>query len=121
MNVLKGPPDAVKIRRLILLGLLPCKLWKIAECSLSTGKISTPFSLANPMTKSPAVTNVSLLAKAIVLPRLIASTVGINPIIPTTAVTTISASCNVATCTSPSTPVTTSVFNPFSKRRPLKI
>ncbi len=55
----------------------------------------------------PAVTRVSLLARAISLPASMAAMVGRIPIMPTTAVTTISASGSVAAWISPSMPETT--------------
>ena len=58
----------------------------------------------------PAVTSVSLLARAISFPALIAATVGLIPSIPTIAVTTISASLCVATATRPSIPDNTSIL-----------
>ena len=88
---LNGPPEAVRRILSISLEFSPFKHWKIALCSLSTGRIFTPYSLAIDITICPAVTKVSLLAKAISLPALIASKVGLIPIIPTKAVTTISA------------------------------
>ena len=54
----------------------------------------------------PAVTSVSLLASAISLPALIAAIVGLMPIIPTTAVRTISAVLITAVSIRPSIPVT---------------
>ena len=62
----------------------------MAECSESTGKMGTPISRANGIIRAPATTNVSLLAKAIGLPALIAFTVGSNPAYPTKAVKTTS-------------------------------
>jgi len=52
------------------------------------------------------------LAKAIVLLHRIASSVGINPILPTTDVTIISAESTVATSINPLIPETTLVFLP---------
>ena len=87
----------------------PCKHWKIAECSESTGKIGTPFSRAARMTICPAHTSVSLLASAIAFPASMAAIVGSRPTIPTTAVTTTSASGRVAASIKPSIPETTRI------------
>ena len=87
----------------------PCKDWKIALCSLSTGRMDTFFSAASGMIICPAVTSVSLLASAISFPALIASMVGRMPIIPTMAVTSISVSLRIDTSISPSIPDTTFV------------
>ena len=106
---LNGPPEAVRRILWTALGSFPCKDWKIALCSLSTGRIDTFFSFASGMMICPAVTRVSLLASAISLPALIASIVGRIPIIPTIAVTSISASSRVDTLRSPSMPDTTCV------------
>ena len=43
----------------------PCIDWKIALCSLSTGRMDTPILAARGMMICPAVTSVSLLASAI--------------------------------------------------------
>ena len=51
----------------------------MAECSESTGKIGTLCSAASFMISSPATTNVSLFAKAIAFPALIAEIVGRKP------------------------------------------
>src|ERR1041385_824917 len=55
----------------------------MAECSESTGKISTRFSFASLVTSSPATTSVSLLASAISFPALMASNVGFAGLKPT--------------------------------------
>ena len=64
--------------------------WKIALCSLSTGRIGTLCFFARGMIRCPAVTRVSLLARAMVFPLSIAAIVGRMPIMPTIAVTSIS-------------------------------
>ena len=66
--------------------------WKMAECSESTGRIFALYSMAISMTVCPAATRVSLLARAIVLPALIAATVDASPLNPTIEVRTISMS-----------------------------
>ena len=103
----KGPPDAVSRIRLTRSLFSPCIDWKIALCSLSTGRIDTPFSAARGIIICPAVTRVSLLASAIVLLCSIAAIVGLIPIIPTIAVTSTSASSQTAVSNSPSIPQTT--------------
>ena len=75
----KGPPEAVSNIFSTGLSPAPVKHWKMAECSESTGRIGTRYSSAKPMINSPATTRVSLLAKAIALPFLIASIVGRKP------------------------------------------
>ena len=75
----KGPPEAVNITFSIGLWDSPTKHWKMAECSESTGKIGTPISRAKGIIRAPATTKVSLFAKAIGLPALIAFTVGNKP------------------------------------------
>ena len=52
--------------------------------------IFTPFSLANGITISPAITRVSLFARAISIPLFMAVMVGFNPIFPETATKIIS-------------------------------
>ena len=76
----------------------------MAECSLSTGRISAPRRRAAAITRSPPQTRVSLLARATRLPRSTAARVGVSPTMPTTAVTTVSLSGRAAASTSPSMP-----------------
>ena len=64
----KGPPEAVRIIFSTEFPSSPARHWKIAECSLSTGIIFTFFCKAIFVTRSPATTRVSLLARAISLP-----------------------------------------------------
>ena len=85
----KGPPEAVKRIFSILFPASPFKHWKIALCSLSTGRIRTFFSRARGIIRWPAVTSVSLFARAISFPASMAAMVGRIPIIPTMAVTRI--------------------------------
>ena len=99
-----GPPDAVRKRVSICDFFSPFKHWKIAECSLSTGRIDTPYSLASGIMICPAVTSVSLLARAISFPARIASMTGRSPIMPTIAATTTSTFGRVETATKPSIP-----------------
>ena len=65
----------------------PFSDWKIALCSLSTGRIRTFLFWARGMMICPAVTSVSLLAKAMSFPASMAAMVGLIPIMPTIAVT----------------------------------
>ena len=99
-----GPPEAVSRMRLSSGRQLPCKHWKMAECSESTGTISAPFSVARAVTKGPAQTIVSLLARAMRLPPSMAARVGASPAMPTTAVTTVSAWGRAAAAKTPSSP-----------------
>ena len=83
----KGPPDAVSRIFSILSFGSPFSDWKIAECSLSTGRMDTPHFFAKGMMIWPAVTRVSLFASAMSLPLSMAAMVGLMPIMPTIAVT----------------------------------
>ena len=87
----------------------------MAECSESTGMISAPQRCASRMTSSPAQTSVSLFASAMRLPRSMAASVGRRPIMPDTAVTTVSAESSKAAASSPSIPPATLIF--ISERR----
>ncbi len=80
----------------------------MAECSLSTGKIRTPCFLARGIMICPAVTRVSLLARAMSFPASMAAMVGRIPIMPTMAVTRICDSGCTATRSRPSMPKTIS-------------
>ena len=85
-KVLNGPPDAVKIILLISKLFSPVRHCHIALCSLSTGKIFTPFSSAILVTSSPAITKLSLFARAKnFVPLSITFRVGFKPDIPTIA------------------------------------
>ena len=88
----KGPPLAVRISRRMDEGQVPSRHWKMALCSLSMGSMRTPRARAASITRSPAVTSTSLLARATVMPRSMALSVGIRPTKPTVATTTMSAS-----------------------------
>ena len=81
----------------------------MAECSLSTGTMSAPYAAAWAITSSPAHTSVSLLARAMRRPRRMAASVGSSPTLPTTAVTTVSASWACAAARRPSGPDSTSM------------
>ena len=90
VNVRKGPPDAVSINFSTLLCISPARHWKMAECSESTGNIGVWCFIASSFIISPATTIVSLLARAMALPALMALIVGRRPENPTIAVTTMS-------------------------------
>ena len=90
LSLRKGPPLAVSRIFSILLRPSPTRAWKMAECSLSTGRIGAWFSNARRVMISPATTRVSLLANAMVLWAWMAWTVGRSPAKPTIAVRTIS-------------------------------
>ena len=83
------------------------RLWKTAECSESTGRIVTFFSLAAAVTIRPAQTRVSLLARATVFPASMAAMVGFKPAVPTMAETTVPASVSAAASITPSSPEST--------------
>ena len=68
------------------------RAWKIAECSLSTGRICVPRARASSMTSGPATTSVSLLARATILPASSAAQVPRRPTAPTIALKTRSVS-----------------------------
>ena len=110
-----GPPDAVNRIFSILFPCSPFKHWKIALCSLSTGRRRTFFSFTSGMMRCPAVTRVSLFARAMSFPASIAAIVGRMPIMPTTAVTRISYPSMTAISKSPSMPET--IFVPVSATR----
>ena len=75
----------------------------MAECSLSTGIILMLFLFARFVIISPAITRVSLFARAISTLFLIASTVGLSATFPVVAVNKMSVSFE-AISTSPSSP-----------------
>ena len=112
----KGPPEQVRIsRRISWRSAQPCKHWKIAECSLSTGTISVPQRSASSITSVPAHTSVSLLARAMRFFSRMAARVGCKPTMPTTAVTTVSASSSTAASISAAVPANT--FTGVSAKR----
>ncbi len=81
--VRNGPPEAVRMILSIWSFCSKSNTWKIAECSLSTGIRVAPKSATAFITREPAQTSVSLLARPMVAPRLIAARVGCNPAAPT--------------------------------------
>ena len=112
----KGPPEQVSSRRRTSpRSRQPWRHWKMAECSLSTGTISTPRRRAAAITSSPAQTRVSLLARATRLPASMAARVGRRPTIPTTAVTTVSLSGRDAASSRPSIPQAARMFKSDSR------
>ena len=86
----KGPPLAVSSIFSISLSSSPTRLWKMALCSLSTGRMGAWCSAASRQMSSPATTRVSLLARQIFLPARMAWMVGERPAKPTMAVSTMS-------------------------------
>ena len=97
LKVRKGPPEAVSSIFSILFSPSPFRHWKMAECSESTGRTAVLCFSASEVISSPATTSVSLFARAIALPALIASMVGFRPEKPTIAVSTISIFCSCTT------------------------
>ena len=89
---------------------MPCIDWNIAECSLSTGIIHFPYSASHSFIILPAATSVSLLASATRFLLFMAEIVGSMPVIPTTAVTTVSAFCIDDASTRLSFPPNTFIF-----------
>ena len=92
-----GPPEAVSKIRFTSLSKLSrftraARHWKTALCSESTGMISAPVCPARSITISPAVTNVSLLARPMRFFASTAARVGARPAMPTMPVITVSAS-----------------------------
>ncbi len=106
-NWRKGPPDAVRMSRetSALRACWPLRHWKMALCSLSTGRSCTPFSSAARVITSPAITRISFDAIARSLPALIAARAGKSPAVPTIETSTMSVSARLATSMRPSGPV----------------
>ena len=76
---MNGPPDPVRMilfRSSLLCPWIDCC---IALCSLSIGNIFIPIFFDSLINKDPAITNVSLLAKATSLPAVMAENVGSKP------------------------------------------
>ena len=57
--------------------------WNMAECSESAGRMWTPYCAASGSTYGPPAISVSLFARQISLPALMAATVGCRPAQPT--------------------------------------
>ena len=88
---LSAPPLAVSTRLLTHFLSSPLKHEKIAECSVSRGKIFPPYFFSRALRCLPAQTMVSLFAIASVPPLLSVATAAQSPAIPETADTTMSA------------------------------
>ena len=104
MALRKGPPEQVRMRRLTVEGSRPSRHWKMALCSLSTGRTRRPHRAAVATTSSPAITRISLLATARSFPDSRARRAGFSPAVPTIDTRTRSASGRVASVSSPSAP-----------------
>ena len=115
----RGPPDAVRIRRRMSSRRCPSMDWKMALCSLSTGKILTPWRRASSCIKWPAITIGSLFARATCFLARIAARVGTNPAPPTIAEMTSAASGSSATCATPSRPDRISTGRSLQRARSL--
>ena len=104
----KGPPEAVRISffKAPFSGQ-PWRHWKMAECSLSTGRMLTLFCLAASMTIRPPATRVSLLARATVFLAAMAARVGRRPTMPTTELRVTSTPSQAAAWQRPSMPSNT--------------
>mmetsp|Transcript_13347 Transcript_13347/g.49945 ORF Transcript_13347/g.49945 Transcript_13347/m.49945 type:complete len:234 (-) Transcript_13347:124-825(-) len=107
-----APPEAVRMIRLRAFSGRPWMHWKIAECSLSAGKIFTPCFTARGTIHGPPAMRVSLFARQMFFPASIAATVGGNPAHPTIPVTTLSTSLCLATSTIPFGPYRSSGNGP---------
>ncbi len=109
-----GPPEEVKMTRRTSARAPAFSAWKMAECSLSTGKIRVPRARASSIMRGPATTNVSLLAKATILPASRAAHVPLNPTAPTIALKTRSVRGSSTIRMMPSRPARTSMPVPRS-------
>ena len=67
-RVRNGPPEAVRTRRRTSSGRRPSRHWCSAQCSLSMGSSLPPRARASATISSPAMTSVSLLARATSFP-----------------------------------------------------
>ena len=116
VQVRNGPPEAVRMRRASSVRGRPVRHCSTALCSESTGTISPPPSRAARVTSSPAMTRVSLLARATRLPARSAASVASSPAAPTMPFTTIRTSGRVAASTRHSDPFPFphSPFPPFT-------
>ncbi len=89
VQVRKGPPEAVRMIFFTSRSPFPERRhWKIAECSLSTGRSGAPFSRASRRTIGPATTRDSLFERQRRFPRRAASTTAGSPAAPVTAART---------------------------------
>ena len=87
----------------------------MALCSLSTGRIATPWRCAASVISAPAMTSTSLFASAMVLPASIAASTASSAAVPDEAHSTMSTSGCVATATSPSGPAARTLAPPSSR------
>mmetsp|Transcript_6701 Transcript_6701/g.19622 ORF Transcript_6701/g.19622 Transcript_6701/m.19622 type:complete len:233 (-) Transcript_6701:318-1016(-) len=111
---LNAPPEAVRMILLSPPSGSPWMHWNSALCSLSAGRMWIPCSLARGRTKGPPAIRVSLFARQMSLPALIAATVGWRPAHPTMPVTVASTEGKAATSHIPSTPAAISGTYPPS-------
>ncbi len=109
----KGPPDAVSSSSSTASLRSKSNTWNIALCSESTGNKVAPCRPTSRITRSPALTRHSLLAKAITAPRRTAAISGFSPAAPTIAAMTQSAGRSAAEITA-SGPAATSIPLPDS-------
>ena len=109
---LKGPP--LQVRSIFSMRFPGSIHWNIAECSLSTGSKGTLFSVINRLMSSPATTKVSLFARAIIFPALMALMVGRSPANPTIDAKTISTFSSCTTWHSASAPAYTLMGKSFN-------
>ena len=100
-----GPPDAVSTSRRTSAAGRPWRHWWMALCSLSTGSTATPRRRAAAMTRPPAMTRTSLLARAMVFPASIAASTASRAVVPVVATSTRSTAGWVAAASSPSAPL----------------
>mmetsp|Transcript_28994 Transcript_28994/g.47873 ORF Transcript_28994/g.47873 Transcript_28994/m.47873 type:complete len:235 (+) Transcript_28994:417-1121(+) len=93
----------------------------MALCSESAGNMLTPYFSTSGRITGPPLIRVSLLARAMSLPSLIASIVGLRPAAPTMPVTTVSAVSTVEQARIPSSPnMISGIFlHPAPSRRSL--
>ena len=106
-----GPPEAVRtiLAPALAFSVAPARHWKIALCSLSTGRSSQPEFLTVSIRRRPPQTTLSLLARRRRLPARAAAKVGATPAAPPTACTTTSVSGSSARRETASGPPSTSM------------
>ncbi len=112
----RAPPEAVRMMRSTAPMSSPVSAWKIAECSLSTGRMVAPCAIASASKSGPAVTRLSLLASASVLPWRSARKPGTRPAAPTIALITQSAGRSAASAMA-SGPAAAATPDPASRSR----
>ena len=99
-----APPEAVMVTCSTAAMSSPVRDWKMAECSLSTGRIVAPWRFASAISRGPAVTRLSLLASAKVATWASARNPGTRPAAPTIPDMTQSAGRSAASATAASPP-----------------